>query len=303
MKIFAAGSAYFTPEVRAAAERLGFEIVTIMPDKVHCGCDESEIDVVVCSGLFRLVAPEKYTRLKLVQLTTAGYDCIPVEQLRKQGVEVRNARGAFSVPMAEFALGGVLQFYKMARHFEACRRQRIWKRRYDLLELTGKTVCIVGAGSIGSECAKRFKVMGCRVIGLKRNVAPMEDFDEVRPISALLETLPESDIVILCLPLTQESRKLIDKTAFKAMKDGTVLVNLARGSIVDEAAMIEALKDDRLLGAVLDVTENEPLEVGSPLWDMENVILTPHTSFAGDKDKERIGKIIIDSLTEFVNRG
>jgi len=298
MKIFAAGSAYFTREVCEGAKNLGYEIVPLAADKVHCSCDEAEIDVIVCSGLFELVDVEKYTKLKLLQLTTAGFDLVPVDFLQSRGVRVKNARGAFSAPMAEFALCGVLQFYKKSRYFEENRKKRIFKRSYELLELSGKTVCIVGAGSVGSECARRFSAMGCRVLGIDLNTAPTVFFDEIRAVCEMKKTFSESDIIIACLPLCEQSRKLIGKAELEAMGSGTVFVNLARGGIVDEAALIEALREKRIFGAVLDVTENEPLEVESPLWDMENVILTPHTSFAGDGNRVRIGNMILESLEE-----
>ena len=302
MKIFAAGTAYFTQEVCEGAKNMGYEIVPLAPDKIHCACDEAEIDVIVCSGLFEIVNIEKYKKLKLLQLTTAGFDLVPVDFLQSRGVQVKNARGAFSAPMAEFALCGVLQLYKKSRYFEENRKKRIFKRSYDLLELSGKTVCILGAGSVGSECARRFSAMGCHILGLDLNAEPTVFFDEVRGLGEMKKTFSESDIIIACLPLTEKSRKIIGKSEIEAMKPNAVFVNLARGGIVDESELIEALLGFKLFGAVLDVTKNEPLETESPLWDMEHVILTPHTSFAGDGNKSRIGKLILESIKEFAEQ-
>lgn len=197
--------------------------------------------------------------------------------------------------MAEFAVFGVLQLYKQGKFFLENQNCRKWEKHRGLIELFGKNVCIVGCGSVGTECAKRFSAMGCSVIGI--DVLPREDecYHTMYSLDALDEVLAYSDIVILTLPLTLETKYLINKDVFNKMKKGSALVNIARGAIVDTEVLTEALKN-KLFGAVLDVFEDEPLLLDSPLWDMENVIVTPHNSFVGDGNSERLFNLIYSNL-------
>lgn len=164
-----------------------------------------------------------------------------------------------------------------------------------LLELAGKTVCIVGCGSVGTACAKRFRGFDCRIVGVNRSLRENACYDRMLPMEQLDEALPEADVVVLALPLTAETTHLMNRERFQKMKPGTILVNIARGGIVDTEALIQAL-NERLGGAVLDVFEEEPLEKDSPLWQMENVLLTPHNSFVGDGNRERLSRVIMNNL-------
>ena len=158
-----------------------------------------------------------------------------------------------------------------------------------------KTVCVVGCGNVGSECARRFQAFGCRVIGV--DLYPREDiaYKKIYSLLDLDNCLPQADVVVLTLPLTEETRHIINEAHFDAMKDKSVLVNIARGAVVDEQALLKAL-DEKLLGAVLDVFEEEPLSADNPLWQKENVIITPHNSFIGDGNADRLYRVIQENL-------
>ena len=164
------------------------------------------------------------------------------------------------------------------------------------MELAGKTVCILGCGSVGTECAKRFRAFGCWVAGVDLYPQEHPDYDEMHSLDALDVVLARADVTVLTLPLTEDTRHLIDGDRFRLMKPGSVLVNIARGAIVDTGALIKALHEHLLGGAVLDVFEEEPLSDTSPLWDLENVILTPHNSFVGQGNAERLAQIIMNNL-------
>ena len=227
---------------------------------------------------------------------------MPLDTLRARGIALFDARGAYSPAIAEFVLGGVLQLYKCAPQFRQQQTQHVWQQMRTLRELTGQTVCIVGAGSIGTECARRFRAMGCRVIGLCRHPKESPDYDAQYPVSALDSVLAESDVVILTLPLTEESRGLFDAARIARMKPGAVFVNVSRGPIADSSAVAEALRSGQLSGAVLDVFETEPLPADSPLWDAENLILTPHNSFSGNLNGERLFGILSENLRAELDR-
>ena len=152
---------------------------------------------------------------------------------------------------------------------------------------------------MGTECAKRFKAFGCSVTGV--DIKPYQNrvYDTMLPLDSLDNVLTNADVTILTLPLTEETRHFINADRFAAMKRGAVLVNIARGAIVDTNALITAL-NTHLGGAILDVFEEEPLEEHSPLWDMENVILAPHNSFVGDGNRERLRGLILSHLEALV---
>ena len=163
-----------------------------------------------------------------------------------------------------------------------------------ILGIESKNVLIVGCGSIGNECAKRFKAFDCTITGV--DLYPREDslYSEMLPLDKLDNALKQADIVVLTLPLTEQTKYLIDHRKLSLMKDGATLVNIARGAIVNTDALLNHI--DRFTGAVLDVFEEEPLNENSPLWDKPNIILTPHNSFVGEGNGERLREIIIRNL-------
>ena len=171
-----------------------------------------------------------------------------------------------------------------------------WEKHRGLLELFGKTVCIVGCGSVGTECAKRFSAFGCDVIGVDLYQREDVQYREMFPLSRLDEVLPIADVIVLTLPLTDDTRHMMNCERLSLLKDTAVIVNIARGAVVDTGALIEALP--HLGGAVLDVFEEEPLETDSSLWDMENIIVTPHNSFIGDKNNDRLSELVTNNLKQ-----
>ena len=275
--------------------QLGHCVKFLQQEKDELPCAYEWVEGVICNGLFLSHPIERFINLRYIQLTSAGFDRVPMDYVQEHGIEIHNARGVYSIPMAEFALCGVLQLLKKSRTFAENQKLHRWEKQRDLIELNGKTVCIVGCGSVGTECAKRFRAFGCKVIGVDLFTRDDENYFKIYSLDALDDILSESDIVVLTLPLTEETKHLMNKSRLAAMKQGSVLVNIARGAIVDTDALICSL-NKTLFGAVLDVFEEEPLHEGSPLWKMENVILTPHNSFAGCGSKIRLFGAILDNL-------
>ena len=263
----------------------GHEVEFLQFEKDDLPCSYAWIEGVICNGLFLSHDIKKFVNLKYIQLTSAGFDRVPMDYVKEHKIAIHNARGVYSIPMAEFALFGVLELYKRGKVFFENQTEHIWEKQRNILELFGKRVCIVGCGSVGTECAKRFRAFGCEVFGI--DLFPREDehYEEMLGLDKLEDVLMESDIVVLTLPLTEKTRHLMNEAKLKQMKSGTVLVNIARGAIVDTDALIDALPN--IGGAVLDVFEEEPLSEECPFWDMENVIVTPHNSFVGDGNGKR----------------
>lgn len=295
MKLLITGAWQCTSEQLNQIESMGHSIVFMQNEKDELPCLYEEVEGVVCNGLFLYHPIEKFTSLRYIQLTSAGFDRVPMDYVQAHGIAIHNARGVYSIPMAEFAISGVLQLYKQSRFFYENQKKSVWEKHRGLLELYGKTVCVVGCGNVGTECAKRFQAFSCKVFGV--DLYPREDaaYEKIYDLTNLDETLLQSDVVVLTLPLTEETRYMMNEQRFAKMKNGSVLVNIARGTVVDEQALLKAL-NEKLLGAVLDVFEEEPLSFDKVFWKKENIIVTPHNSFVGDGNAERLYQVILENL-------
>lgn len=276
--------------------KMGHDVVFLQHEKEQLPCAYDWVEGVICNGLFLTHAIEKFTNLRYVQLTSAGFDRIPMEYAKQKGIVVYNAKGVYSVPMAEHALAGVLALYRRLPILWEQQKKREWVKQRDCLELSGKTVVIVGCGSVGDECGKRLMAFGCHVIGVNRTVRENANYHDLVGLERLDEVLQKADVVVLAIPLTTQTRHLINEARLKQMKSTAVLVNVSRGGVVDGVALEKALL--HLGGAVLDVFESEPLEEQSMLWEMENVIVTPHNSFVGDENQKRLSSVVLNNIRE-----
>ena len=298
MNLLVTGAFDWTEKDLNMLRAIGHKVVFMQQEKTPLPCDAAWVEGIIGNGIFLSHSIEKFTSLRYIQLTSAGFDRVPMDYVKQHGIEIHNARGVYSIPMAEFAVSGVLQLYKQSGYFHENQKAHKWEKHRGLLELFGKNICIVGCGSVGTECAKRFKAFGCSVTGV--DIKPYQNrvYDTMLPLDSLDNVLTNADVTILTLPLTEETRHFINADRFAAMKRGAVLVNIARGAIIDTNALITAL-NTHLGGAILDVFEEEPLDEHSPLWDMENVILTPHNSFVGDGNHERLFNLILKNLNKY----
>ncbi len=294
MKLLITGAWRQAKDYIKIIEQMGHQVIFLQYEKDELPCVPEWIEGVICNGLFLEHSIEQFTNLKYIQLTSAGFDRVPMDYIKEHGIQIRNARGVYSIPMAEFAICGVLQLYKQASFFMKKKQEHSWEKHRELRELYGKNVCIVGCGSVGSECAKRFKAFGCTVTGVDLFSREDENYQEIVGFAELDTALSKADIVVLTLPLTEETYHLLDADKIKILQDGAVLVNIARGAVVDTEALLQNV--GRLGGAVLDVFEEEPLEEKNLLWDRENVILTPHNSFVGEGNSSRLSELIIKNL-------
>lgn len=293
MNVLVTGAFQLNSEELAELETAGHRVF-VHPDERAPVEQPERYEAVVCNGLFLYNPIERFTNLRLIQLTSAGLDRVPLDYIHAHGIELHNAAGVYSVPMAEFAIGGILQLYKQSRFFAANQAQHKWEKHRGLLELSGKRACILGCGDVGREIAKRLKAFGCHVTGVNRTVRVLPDFDAVLPLDALPDAAAVCDILACCIALTPKTRGIVSEEIFDCLHDGAVFVNVARGALADEAALTKWLQNGGR--AVLDVFEEEPLPESSPLWEMENVLLTPHNSFVGDGNRERLCEIISKAL-------
>ncbi|WP_152042527.1 D-2-hydroxyacid dehydrogenase [Salinigranum salinum] len=221
-------------------------------------------------------APE----LRLFACASAGYEHLPLDALRSAGVAVTNASGVHGPNMAEHVIGVVLQFAREFRRFWRQQERHEW-RRGQATELFGSTVTVVGLGAIGTAIVDRLDPFAVDTIGVRYTPSKGGPTDEVVGFSddeALADAFAQSDYVVLACPLTPETRGIVDEAALTTMEPHTVVVNVGRGPLVETDALVAALQDNAIGGAALDVTDPEPLPPGHPLWDLENVFITPHAS-------------------------
>ena len=242
-------------------------------------------------------------KLKWVHSTSAGVGQLMYPELRNSGVVVTNASGIFSVPMAEHTIGLILA---LARNFPDTLRQQekavwsqqeLWDKPQHLAEVNGTLLLIVGYGSIGREVAQRAQALGMRVWGVTRSGRGDATRAEKIVTSAELHTvLTQVDYVLLCAPETAETTSLIGAAELALMKRTARIINVGRGSLLDEAALISALERGTLAGAALDVAQTEPLPASSPLWHAPNLFITPHTSALSDRLWHRETAMLVDLL-------
>lgn len=242
-------------------------------------------------------------KLKWLHSTAAGVAQLMYPELRDSGIVVTNASNVFSVPMAEHTIGLMLA---LARNFPDCVRgqdrcewvqQQLWDKPQHLTELNGQILLIVGFGSIGREVARRAKAFGMRIWGVTRSGEGDRTLAErIARATELDDLLPAADYLLIAAPETAETRRLIAARQIARMKPGARLINVGRGSLLDEAALLYGLESGALGGAALDVTQTEPLPPESPLWKAPNLFLTPHTSAVSDRLWERETALVTDLL-------
>ncbi|WP_434167461.1 NAD(P)-dependent oxidoreductase [Peribacillus frigoritolerans] len=300
MKLLLTGAFKYSEEQLNILRLLGYEIIFVQDERVPLQIDVSDIDAVVCNGLFLYNDINKFRNLKFIQLTSAGLDRVPLNYINEHGISLFSAKGVYSIPMAEWAVLKILEIYKNSRQFYLAQHDHKWEKQRDLLELTDKTAAIIGFGDVGTEIAKRLKVFGVNVIGVGRRQIESQLIDEYYLINDIDEVLKKSDIVIFTLPLTEETSHLIDANRIDSMKSQCVLINVSRGGVIDEEALIKALKLGKFLGVALDVFETEPLQEGNLLWKLERVIITPHNSFVSDKVNDRLYELLVKNLHDFL---
>ncbi len=261
-----------------------------------------EADVLFCSRLPDWI-PAESPRLRWVQFGHAGMERFVDGPLWQSDVLITNATGIQAPMIAEWAIGMILYFAKEMPKILANQRTHTWgKFEPRFKPVMGATLGVIGLGHIGSEVARRGKALGMRVLAARRSVGTRrihaDGVDELFPPAHLHELLAEADYVVVSVPLTKQTRGWIDAKALRAMRPGAIFINVCRGGVVDEAALIEALRSGHLGGAALDVFATEPLPADSPLWDMPNVVISPHQSGA----IEGILNACVDLLCENLRR-
>lgn len=234
-----------------------------------------------------------------VQALSAGVDSYPQEAMEEAGIVLTNASGVHAEPIGEQVLGAMLSFERRFLESQRNKERNSWER-VEGGELKGKTLGIVGVGAIGGRVAELGSAFGMEVLGTKRNPETMpEVVDEAFGADGYTELCRRADYLVVACPLTEETEGLIGSAEFRLLSRDAVLVNIARGEVADEEALIRALQYGQIRGAALDVFETEPLPADSPLWDLSNVLLTPHMAGSTPKKAGRWAEIIGENYRRF----
>jgi phosphoglycerate dehydrogenase-like enzyme len=239
--------------------------------------------------------------LKWIMVASAGVELMPLGRIEEMGIPVTNVRGIHKTPMAETMLAHILASRKKLRDVYAQQARGEWNQKIRGTELLGSKALILGPGAIGGEAGRLLQAFGVRTYGCNRSGRQAEYMDEMVSFGGLLKALPEMDTVISVLPSTPETKGLLSREHFGAMKDTALFLNFGRGDLYEESVLIEALENGRPAGAVLDVFETEPLPADSPLWKMENVTVSPHISSHSGKYVERSLEIFMPNLRAYLD--
>lgn len=240
-------------------------------------------------------------RLRWVHTPSAGVEHLLTPAVLERDLTLTNSAGVHAIPMAEFAMAFMLAHAKRLPEYRAAQAEPRWARGLELRELYEATLLILGIGGIGQAIAERAAAFGMSVWGSRRTDRPTPHAERVVTGDAWRDLLPEADYVVVAAPLTPETRHMVDAAALAAMKPSAYLINVARGPLVDESALAEALAAGRIAGAALDTFEREPLPPESPLWRLPNVTITPHATANSPRMRERQIALFLDNLRRFRN--
>ena len=261
-----------------------------------------EADVVSVSGMWKNDIIPHATKLKFVQSISSGMDQYSKELLGAKGIRLASAAGVNARAVAEHALALILAVFRRIPEARDNQHKKVWRGRIGDLteredELGGKTLLVVGMGRIGSHLAKLAKAFDMKVVGIRRDPkAGANGADSIHGMADLVKLAADADFVALTCALTPETTGLMSAAAFAAMKPSSVFVNAARGKVADEAALIATMKAGKIWAAALDVTVDEPLPATSPLWELPNVFITPHTAGETRAYEDNVIDILIENL-------
>ncbi|MDQ7819647.1 MAG: D-2-hydroxyacid dehydrogenase [Armatimonadota bacterium] len=294
--VFARLEAHHLEQIRAVDPRVRVSTVTDRTAGLELAADA---DVMVGWDIPREVV-QRASRLRWIHSTAAGVDQLLHPEVCERDIVVTSSSGIHP-PLVEHVFAFMLALSRRLHVAVRLQLQKRWDRRRMVGdELAGRTLGILGLGTIGREIAARARAFDMRVVGTKRTPAPVPGVERVLPPEGLPEVLREADVVVVTLPLTPQTRGLLGEAEFRMMKPSALFINVGRGAVVREDALVRALREGWIAAAALDVFEHEPLPADSPLYDLENVILTPHVSGTSPRYMDRAVPLFCENLRRFL---
>lgn len=289
-------------EALQAVRELGFDAEFFDEKLIADYQDYESVEVLICYNPFKYIDLRKFKRLKYILLSSIGFDQLPKKSVKDMNITVCNNKGGYSIPMGEWIVMKVLEMVKHSKSMYQSQEKKTWHMDTHITELYEKKILFFGTGTIAQEAAKRLQGFDMEVIGLNTNGRDMPYFDRCEPIDQAKSLVKTVDAVVIALPSTEKTKGLFSKDLIDALPSHAILVNIARGDIIDENYLVEALKNKRFKAAALDVFLQEPLADDHPFWSMENVIVTCHNSWISEKRNQRRYEIIYKNLVRLKNR-
>ena len=286
----------YKKEAFARVRALGYEVDYWHEKDMAHYPSKNEVDILICYNPFDEIDLKDFTRLKYILLSSIGFDQLPLDCVKEMDLTVCNNRGGYSIPMGEWIVMRMLELSKHTSIMHDNQSKKRWSMDTSIEEIYNKRVLFFGTGTIAKEAAKRLQGFDMTVIGLNTQGKHVEFFDACYPMAQALSELNKSDFNIVALPLTKKTRGLVDSSYFDSMKDSSYFINIARGEIVDEIALTNALLSEHIRGAALDVFHEEPLKKDHPLWEIPSVVISCHNSWVSEKRNERRFETIYDNL-------
>ena len=283
-------------------EDMGYEISYISENEITEDMKFEEVEVLVCYNPFEKLDISSMKNLKWIQVSSIGVDQVPRNELLERNIVVTNNRGGYSIPIGEFVVMRILEIMKNTKYFNSIQTNKRWRLTTDVLELYNKKVLILGTGTIGIEVAKRLKGFGVEIIGVNTNGKPVEFFDQTVSIRKLNDEVEKADILVLALPHTKDTDNILGEKILRSMKKDSSIINVSRGNLIDEVALVELLEEGYFRGVALDVFKEEPLSEESLLWELDRVYITPHNSWVSEKRNERRLELILQNLKRYVEK-
>jgi len=281
---------------------LGYETVLVHEKTVSVSEQTEDAEVLVCYNPFTTLDISQMKKLRWIQLTSIGIDQAPIENIKEQGIVLTNNKGGYSIPMGEWIVLKILEMFKNSKELYERQENKQWHMDTTVLELYGKTIGFIGTGSIAHEAAQRLQGFGVTILGINTNGALKKYYDDCYSVEQIDQMISKCDVVVVTIPYTEKTHHLIDGSTMEKMKENSYLVNVSRGNIIDEKALINLLKERKIKGAALDVFEKEPLDSASPLWDLDNVVISSHNSWISEMRNERRFQLIYDNLKRYIHK-
>lgn len=299
MNMLLTGAMQYSEQQLALLKNIGHKIYFLpderqLIDENTADFDPNTIDIIVGNQIFYYTPLSSFPNLKLIQATSSGLDRMPLDEIKRRGITIKNAASVYDIPIAEYVLAVILEYYKKLDQFHNQQQHQKWIKHRDIDELAGKNALILGTGHIGTAVAKRLQAFDVRTTGLYHQHVPQKYFDRVHPIANLDQELLNADIVLLALPETSDTLNIMDANRMTLLKTDSLLINVSRGNLVDQDALVAYKKN-----AILDVFKIEPLASDDVLWEQKNIFITPHNAFISRKNQARFFELLLKNIKEY----